>query len=82
MEIYNKFKHGGDSSDDESNKMWSLLKKDTQIDVNLGDKVYLRSGDLKGTIGKIISFENNTQDVVLKPINLEGFDDDLAVEKV
>jgi len=33
--------------------MWTLLKKDTQMDVNIGDKVLLRSGDLKGTIGVI-----------------------------
>lgn len=39
--------------------MWRLLKQDAQIDVNVGDKVYLKTGDLKGTVGKIVNIGNN-----------------------
>ena len=60
LEIYNKYRNpGNDSSDDESANVWALLKQDTHMDVNIGDKVYLKTGDLQGTIGKILNIESN-----------------------
>lgn len=29
------------------------------MEVDIGDKIFVKEGDLKGTIGTIISFENN-----------------------
>lgn len=62
--------------------MWRLLKQDAQIDVNVGDKVYLKTGDLKGTVGKIINIGNNQQIVEIKPLNIDGFDENLEIEKI
>lgn len=50
---------------------------DNQMEVNVGDKIYVIKGDLKGTIGKIINFEQNKVNAIIQPTNLDGFEDDL-----
>lgn len=84
LDIYNTFKkkYDGLSSDDENGKMAYKLQKDTQSDMNIGDKIYVKSGDLIGTIGKIVDFENNMQGIIFLPSNLDGYDEKLGVEKV
>lgn len=52
------------------------------MEVNIGDKIYVIKGDLKGTIGKILNFEPNKINAIIKPTNLDGFEDDLQIEKV
>ena len=79
MEINNKFGKPDepDSSDEENNNFWKTLKMDNQMEVNVGDKIYVIKGDLKGTIGKIINFEQNKVNAIIQPTNLDGFEDDL-----
>jgi len=37
----------------------NFMKKDVMLDINVGDKIFIKGGDLQGTIGNIINFEKN-----------------------
>ena len=41
----------------------------------------MKEGELQGSIGQIISFDDNGNHVVFKPTNLDGFDDTLGISK-
>jgi transcription antitermination factor NusG len=50
-------------------------------EISIGDKIFVKEGELQGAIGQIMSFDDNGNQVVFKPTNLEGFDDTLGISK-
>lgn len=60
FDIYNEFmKNDQDSSEMGNEKTKNFIKKDVMLDINVGDKIFIKGGDLQGTIGNIINFEKN-----------------------
>ena len=74
-------KNDQDSSEMGNEETKNFMKKDVMLDINVNDKIFIKGGDLQGTIGNIINFEKNGQGVVFKPTNLEDFSDHLGVER-
>ena len=52
-------KNDQDSSEMGNEKTKNFIKKDVMLDINVGDKIFIKGGDLQGTIGNIINFEKN-----------------------
>ena len=48
-------------------------------DLCQGDKIKVTDGELQGTLGVIQKLEG--EQVIFKPTNLDGFEDNLGVEK-
>ena len=46
MNVYDAFKIDGDSSDMDENDTKNLIMKKDLVDLNLGDKVYVKEGEL------------------------------------
>jgi hypothetical protein len=46
MNIYDAFKIDGDSSDMDEDDTKNLIMKKDLVDLNLGDKVYVKEGEL------------------------------------
>lgn len=79
MSIYNDFKNVGDSSDMDEDEAKNLIMKKDLVDLNLGDKIFIKEGELQGSHGVIKNFDDNRNQVVFKPTNIEGWDDNLHV---
>jgi transcription antitermination factor NusG len=58
----------------------SFVKSDSQVELDIGDQIYIYKGDLVSVIGKVKSFEANGVRVVFAPTNLDGVDMDLVVD--
>lgn len=35
-----------------------IINSDLAVDLNIGEKIYINEGDLQGTIGVIVNFDN------------------------
>lgn len=84
LNVYNGYVKGddGDSSQMGPEETRDFFMKNNAHQLHLGDKIYVKKGELKGIFGSIINFDDNGNQVVFKPHNLEGYDgDDLALEK-
>lgn len=79
MNIYNDFKNDGDSSDMDEDEAKNLIMKKDLVDLNLGDKIYIKEGELQGSHGVIKNFGDNRNEVVFKPTNIDGWDDNLSI---
>lgn len=55
---------------------------DNGNDLKIGDKIIVKEGELNGVFGKVTNFEDSGEQVVFKPLNLDGYDDNLQVYKV
>ena len=56
------------------------MKQDL-VEISIGDKIYVKEGELQGAIGQIMNFDDNGNQVIFKPTNLDGFDDTLGMNK-
>jgi hypothetical protein len=73
--IHKDNKNNGDSSDSDDETKTLLMQKDN--DFKLGDKIYINEGELQGSYGVIMGFEDNRNQVVFKPTSIEGWDENL-----
>lgn len=70
-----------DSSDMDAETTKNFLKDNPESALRIGDKIIVKQGDLQQTVGIVIKFENMGETLVLKPTNLEGFEDNLCVSR-
>lgn len=70
---------GDDSSEVDADTTRQFYKQDFSTDFCQGDKIQVVEGELQGAQGVIQKLEN--EQVVFKPTNLDGFEDNLAIEK-
>lgn len=47
-----------------------FIMKENLVHISLKDKIYIKDGELQGTYGIIMNFEDNGNQVVFKPLNL------------
>ena len=82
LEIFNQFAvNDNDSSDMDAEKTRNFYKKDNGVDLAIGDKVYVIEGELQKAYGQIVNFDQGGSNIVFKPLNLDGFTDNLDIER-
>ena len=82
MSTFNQFaKNEDDSSENEHEWTRTFLKRDSGIDIGLGDKILVRDGELQGTKGDIVNFDDNGKTVMFKPTNLDDWDEVLGIDR-
>ena len=74
-------KNEDDSSENDVEWTRTFLKRDSGIDIGLGDKILVRDGELQGAKGPIVNFDDNGKTVMFKPNNLDGWDDVLGIDR-
>ena len=78
MKVIEDNKNNGESSDEYDETENLLMQK--EIHFKLGDKIYINKGELQGTCGIIMGFEDNRNQVVFKPTSIEGWDENLQID--
>ena len=68
-----------DSSEQDAEETKRFFKTDMRTDFCTGDKIRVVEGELQGATGLIQKLENDQ--VVFKPTNLEGFEENLGLER-
>ena len=60
MKIYNEFKTGEDTSDDDEDTKAEAVRKfimfDSGQEIVVGDKIYIKEGELTGVVGTVTNF--------------------------
>ena len=51
LQIFDKFDVGDDSSDVDAVETRRFIMKQDLVDISIGDKIYVKEGELQGTIG-------------------------------
>ena len=51
------------------------------MEMTIGEKIYVTSGELQQAHGLIVNFEDGGQVVNFKPTNIEGFDDTITLDR-
>jgi len=59
----------------------AFFKKDSGIELAVGDKIYVTQGELQQAFGTIVNFDDGGQTVSFKPQNIEGFEDNVQLDR-
>lgn len=82
LETFNMYStHDQDSSDCEAEETRQFYKKDADLEISIGDKIYVTSGELQKVYGKVVSLEDGGNMINFKPSNIQGFDDTVCIER-
>ena len=81
LAIFDKFNVGDDSSDADAAETREFIRKKDLVEISIGDKIYVKEGELQGAIGQIMEFDDNGNQVIFRPTNLDGFEENLAMDK-
>jgi hypothetical protein len=60
---------------------FNFYKTDSGHDLAIGDMIYVTEGDLQQAHGPIVNFTEGGNIVVFKPINIEGFNEDIQLKR-
>ena len=72
---------GGDSSDENPDEARAFFKRDSTSEITVGDKIYITGGELQQVFGTVVNFEDGGATVVFKPANIEGFTENMNIER-
>ena len=82
LEVFNNYAvNDNDSSDMDTEETRNFYRKENGIELSVGDKVYVKEGELQKAYGTIVNFDQGGSTIVFKPLNLEGFTDNLDIER-
>lgn len=59
----------------------AFFKRDTEMEMTIGEKIYVTSGELQQAHGIIINFEEGGSIVNFRPTNIEGFEDTITLDR-
>ena len=84
LDIFDKYHTAEDDSSDGERtqaEARAFLRNESDAALDFEDKICVVKGDLQGAIGVIKNFDLGGNRISFKSTNLEGFDDELQIER-